>query len=144
MPRKSKLREHRDVRDDEGLLIRHFAGAVCYHTVGLVLAFISILIFSITYNICLFEVQFIDKNNDALHASLEYLIQDSKSPLLKRLFQPPEEEQNGNSLLARENPRNKQQGKLGFISVGSKFRSQLKVLMEKLDSTVSSMDPVSK
>ncbi|MCP9260061.1 putative Unconventional myosin-VI [Dirofilaria immitis] len=26
-PRKSKLREHREIRDDEGLLIRHFAGS---------------------------------------------------------------------------------------------------------------------
>ena len=30
LPRKSKLREHREIRDDDGFLIRHFAGAVCY------------------------------------------------------------------------------------------------------------------
>ena len=35
LPRKSKLRDHREIRDDEGFLIRHFAGAVCYDTVSL-------------------------------------------------------------------------------------------------------------
>lgn len=33
VPRKSKLSVHRNVRDDEGFIIRHFAGAVCYETV---------------------------------------------------------------------------------------------------------------
>lgn len=32
LPRKSKLREHREIRDDDGFIIRHFAGAVCYQT----------------------------------------------------------------------------------------------------------------
>ncbi|XP_076466820.1 unconventional myosin-VI-like isoform X2 [Babylonia areolata] len=100
-PRKSKLKTHRDVRDDEGFLIRHFAGAVCYHT-----------------------NQFIEKNNDALHASLEFLIQDSKNPLLQRLFADD-----------GKNPPTKTAGKLNFISVGSKFRKQLVVLMDKLKST---------
>jgi myosin-6 len=96
VPRKSKLKSHRDVRDSEGFLIRHFAGAVCYHT-----------------------TQFIDKNNDALHASLEFLIQDTKNPLLKKLFQDTASAA----------------GKLNFISVGSKFRKQLTVLMDKLKAT---------
>ena len=60
LPRKSKLREHREIRDDEGFLVRHFAGAVCYQT-----------------------AQFIEKNNDALHASLEGIIQESRNPFLK-------------------------------------------------------------
>lgn len=34
IPRKSKLKEHREIKDDEGFLIRHFAGAVCYYTVN--------------------------------------------------------------------------------------------------------------
>lgn len=33
LPRSSKLKAHRNLRDDEGFLIRHFAGAVCYQTV---------------------------------------------------------------------------------------------------------------
>ncbi|XP_033741492.1 unconventional myosin-VI-like isoform X2 [Pecten maximus] len=96
LPRKSKLKMHRDVRDEEGFLIRHFAGAVCYHT-----------------------VQFIEKNNDAMHASLEFLIQDSKNELLKKMFE-------GVKVSS---------GKLNFISIGSKFRSQLVILMEKLKAT---------
>lgn len=33
VPRSSKLKVHRELRDDEGFLVRHFAGAVCYKTV---------------------------------------------------------------------------------------------------------------
>ncbi len=35
LPRRSKLKQHRELRDDEGFVIRHFAGAVCYQTVRL-------------------------------------------------------------------------------------------------------------
>jgi myosin heavy subunit len=52
LPRKSKLKEHREIRDEDGFLVRHFAGAVCYQT-----------------------QHFIEKNNDALHDSLEMLAQ---------------------------------------------------------------------
>ena len=34
VPRRSKLSQHRSLRDEEGFLIRHFAGAVCYRTVS--------------------------------------------------------------------------------------------------------------
>ncbi|ELT99775.1 hypothetical protein CAPTEDRAFT_154601 [Capitella teleta] len=101
VPRKSKLKSHREVRDDEGFLIRHFAGAVCYHT-----------------------SQFLEKNNDSLHASLEAIVFDSKNPLVKTLY---EEEAKNINLQSK--------GKLSFISVGSKFRTQLASLMEKLRST---------
>lgn len=33
LPRSSRLKLHRSLRDDEGFLIKHFAGAVCYQTV---------------------------------------------------------------------------------------------------------------
>ena len=62
-PRKSKLREHREIRDDDGFLIRHFAGAVCYQT-----------------------QHFIEKNNDALHASLEALVQECHHGFIRGLF----------------------------------------------------------
>lgn len=65
---------------------------------------------------------FIAKNNDALHTSLAFLIQESTDPLLKSIF-------------AESTPASG--GKLNFISIGSKFRSQLQVLMDKLRSTVS-------
>lgn len=99
-PRASRLKLHRTIRDDEGFLIRHFAGGVCYQT-----------------------NHFIEKNNDALHASLEWLVQESAHPLLKNLFTTKNQTAS--------------KGKLTFISVGSKFKTQLGELMEKLKSTVS-------
>ena len=97
LPRASRLKAHRIIRDEEGFLIRHFAGAVCYNT-----------------------NQFIEKNNDALHASLEFLVQECENPLLKNLF-------------AASKKSMTSKGKLSFISVGSKFKSQLSELMEKLE-----------
>ena len=102
LPRKSKLREHREIRDDDGFLIRHFAGAVCYTT-----------------------SQFIEKNNDALHASLEALAQECKHTFMQKLFLNGE-------------VSNAMKGKLTFISVGNKFKMQLAELMEKLHSTGTS------
>ncbi|XP_034117336.1 myosin heavy chain 95F isoform X1 [Drosophila nasuta] len=96
LPRSSRLKAHRTLRDEEGFLVRHFAGAVCYNT-----------------------EQFIEKNNDALHASLEGLVQECENPLLKQLFP------SGSNTSVR--------GKLNFISVGSKFKTQLGELMEKLE-----------
>ncbi|KFB38085.1 AGAP000776-PA-like protein [Anopheles sinensis] len=100
LPRASRLKAHRSLRDDEGFLVRHFAGAVCYNT-----------------------HQFIEKNNDALHASLEGLVQESENPLLNTLFT------GGAGGRPAANV-----GKLAFISVGSKFKSQLGELLEKLRS----------
>ncbi|CAL2042087.1 unnamed protein product [Caenorhabditis brenneri] len=62
-PRKSKVKIHREMRDDEGLLIRHYAGSVCYETKN-----------------------FVEKNNDQLYNSLEILIEQSTFPLLVSLF----------------------------------------------------------
>ncbi|CAH1962799.1 unnamed protein product [Acanthoscelides obtectus] len=95
LPRSSKLKAHRSIRDDEGFLVRHFAGAVCYQT-----------------------KYFIEKNNDALHASLESIIKESRNKLIETLF---------STSMA-------QKGKLNFVSVGSKFKTQLGELMEKLKS----------
>ncbi|KAK2586695.1 hypothetical protein KPH14_011736 [Odynerus spinipes] len=95
LPRTSRLKAHRELRDDEGFVIRHYAGGVCYQT-----------------------NQFIEKNNDALHASLEALIQESNNKFLRTQFA-------NNSC---------QKGKLTFISVGSKFKTQLGELMGKLKS----------
>ena len=99
LPRKSKLREHREIRDDDGFLIRHFAGAVCYTT-----------------NL------FIEKNNDALHASLEALAHECQNEFIRNLF-----------VLGGQAETVK--GKLTFISVGNKFQKQLGELMDKLRST---------
>ncbi|XP_044011291.1 myosin heavy chain 95F isoform X2 [Aphidius gifuensis] len=93
LPRTSKLKAHRELRDDEGFVIRHYAGGVCYQT-----------------------YQFIEKNNDSLHASLEGLIQESDNNFLRTQFEKLPS----------------QKGKLTFISVGSKFKTQLGELMDKL------------
>uniref|UniRef100_A0A6P7FRP1 Myosin heavy chain 95F n=1 Tax=Diabrotica virgifera virgifera TaxID=50390 RepID=A0A6P7FRP1_DIAVI len=98
LPRSSKLKAHRSLRDNEGFLIRHFAGAVCYQT-----------------------KYFIDKNNDALHASLEGIIQESKNKFIQTLF----------------SISTTLKGKLTFSSVGNKFKIQLGELMEKLRCNVS-------
>uniref|UniRef100_A0A8C7ZIV6 Unconventional myosin-VI n=1 Tax=Oryzias sinensis TaxID=183150 RepID=A0A8C7ZIV6_9TELE len=100
VPRKSKLTVHRNLRDDEGFIIRHFAGAVCYET----------------------------KNNDALHMSLESLVCESKDKFVRQLFE--------NSSTLKDSKQ--KAGKLSFISVGNKFKTQLNLLLEKLRSTGSS------
>ena len=98
LPRKSKLKEHREIRDEDGFLIRHFAGAVCYTT-----------------------KHFIDKNNDALHASLEMVAQECKNQFMELLF--------------RQGGGSQRSGKLTFDSVGNKFMKQLSELMLKLNTT---------
>ncbi|XP_067097434.1 unconventional myosin-VI-like isoform X8 [Osmerus mordax] len=105
VPRKSKLAVHRNVRDDEGFIVRHFAGAVCYET-----------------------TKFVEKNNDALHMSLECLISESKDRFVRELF-----ENSNNTKDSKQKA-----GKLSFISVGNKFKTQLNILLEKLRSTGSS------
>ncbi|RXN18609.1 unconventional myosin-VI-like isoform X1 [Labeo rohita] len=105
VPRKSKLTVHRNVRDDEGFIIRHFAGAVCYET-----------------------TQFVEKNNDALHTSLASLVSESKDKFIGELFE--------NSNHSKDTKQ--KAGKLSFISVGNKFKTQLNILLEKLHSTGSS------
>ncbi|XP_024862015.1 myosin VIb isoform X3 [Kryptolebias marmoratus] len=105
VPRKSKLAIHRNLRDDEGFIIRHFAGAVCYET-----------------------IRFVEKNNDALHMSLESLVCESKDKFVRELFE--------NSNTSKDSKQ--KAGKLSFISVGNKFKTQLNLLLEKLRSTGSS------
>lgn len=85
--------------------------------------FLIFLVRTITLNLLL-QAQFLEKNNDALHASLEALVQEAQNKFLQGLFAA-----SGESHSAR--------GKLSFISVASKFKSQLQELMDKLGSTVS-------
>uniref|UniRef100_A0A668U2B0 Myosin VIb n=1 Tax=Oreochromis aureus TaxID=47969 RepID=A0A668U2B0_OREAU len=94
VPRKSKLTVHRTLRDDEGFIIRHFAGAVCYET-----------------------IRFVEKNNDALHMSLESLVCESKDKFVRELFE--------NSNTSKDSKQ--KAGKLSFISVGNKFKVRVTV-----------------
>ena len=73
---------------------------------------------------------FIEKNNDALHTSLETIIVESKNPLIQTIFS-----NNNSAGGADKKGKNSGMGKLNFISVGSKFRAQLTELLEKLRST---------
>lgn len=65
LPRKSKMSYYKSLRDSEGFIIRHFAGAVCYQT-----------------------NDFMDKNNDALTYDLFTLMGTSKDPFMQSLFTP--------------------------------------------------------
>eukprot|EP00038_Savillea_parva_P000948 m.100167 g.100167 ORF g.100167 m.100167 type:complete len:1317 (+) comp10335_c1_seq6:64-4014(+) len=65
LPRKSKMAGYSKMRDDEGFIIRHFAGAVGYESEG-----------------------FLDKNNDALTADLAFLMDASADPFLVSIFKP--------------------------------------------------------
>uniref|UniRef100_A0AAJ7WJF5 Unconventional myosin-VI-like n=1 Tax=Petromyzon marinus TaxID=7757 RepID=A0AAJ7WJF5_PETMA len=123
VPRSSKLSRHRALRDEEGFVIRHFAGAVCYETAN-----------------------FVEKNNDALHLSLESLVRRSQDNFVARLFSDhlgggPGGGGGGGPLgggpSGGRDPRQRA-GKLGFVSVGTKFKTQLSQLLEKLHETGSS------
>ena len=65
LPRKSKMSYYKSLRDNEGFIIRHFAGAVCYQT-----------------------HDFMHKNNDALTFDLHALMIGSKDPFTKGIFEP--------------------------------------------------------
>uniref|UniRef100_A0A0K0FZJ0 Myosin heavy chain 95F (inferred by orthology to a D. melanogaster protein) n=1 Tax=Strongyloides venezuelensis TaxID=75913 RepID=A0A0K0FZJ0_STRVS len=100
IPRKSTVKEHRNIKDDEGFIMRHFAGSVCYETKN-----------------------FLEKNNDSLHMSLEILLETSSNPILKLLFK------------SKENQNSTKSTKLNSPSVSSKFKSQLDELLNKLKKT---------
>lgn len=75
-------------------------------------------------SICfVFQTQFVEKNNDALHMSLESLICESRDKFIRELFESS----------TNNNKDTKQKaGKLSFISVGNKFKVFiLNMLLEK-------------
>lgn len=62
-PRKSKMSYYKKMRANEGFIVRHFAGAVCYQAEG-----------------------FMDKNDDALMPDLVELLANSKDDFTKGIF----------------------------------------------------------
>ncbi|KAK5966783.1 Myosin motor domain-containing protein [Trichostrongylus colubriformis] len=104
-PRRSRLRQHRDLREEEAFLVRHYAGTVCYQT-----------------------AQFLDKNNDTLHNSLEFLVEQSSVKFIRNLFE-------GGHAPEPAPGRRSGGGRLQAATVGGKFRTQLSVLLEKLRKT---------
>lgn len=57
-------------------------------------------------------MRFVEKNNDALHMSLESLVCESKDVFVRELFE--------NSNTSKDSKQ--KAGKLSFISVGNKFK----------------------
>ncbi|VDN08123.1 unnamed protein product [Thelazia callipaeda] len=96
-------RHFRKMNDNEGFIICHYAADVCYNT-----------------------TQFIEKNNDSLHSSLYYLMQQSRKSIICKLF-----DGKVSNVANQDVPRRK----LVNASVASKFRSQLSALLEKLRQT---------
>lgn len=111
IPRRSKLKTHRELRDDEGFLVRHFAGAVCYQT-----------------------AQFLEKNNDTLHTNLAFLMIESSNGMLKALFESPTKSASGGNFITASAMTDKSV-RLSAESVGGKFRKQLADLIARLQST---------
>ena len=68
------------------------------------------------------QAEFIEKDNDALHSDLEHLIQDSKDAFLKSLFPSIVKKKNDIGSMTFGGAMKPSSKKLGFISVGSKFR----------------------
>ncbi|XP_075678552.1 myosin heavy chain 95F jaguar [Dermatophagoides pteronyssinus] len=118
LPRKFKLKLYRDLRDDEGFIIRHFAGAVCYQT-----------------------GQFIEKNNDSLHTNLAFLMLESNNEMLKQFFQTDSQHSNQSNQHSNSSTNFSSTSladksvRLSAESVGSKFRKQLADLIGRLQST---------
>ncbi|NWY44367.1 MYO19 protein, partial [Sylvia atricapilla] len=83
-------------------IISHYAGKVCYQLAAMV-----------------------EKNKDAVPPELLHVLQNSKDPLLQKLF--PVTEQNQNNT--------KPQNKAAVVTVVSKFKSSLEHLMEILSRT---------
>lgn len=63
------------------------------------------------------QIRFVEKNNDALHMSLESLVCESKDKFVRELFE--------NSNTAKDSKQ--KAGKLSFISVGNKFKVRVTV-----------------
>ncbi|EUB58330.1 Myosin-VI [Echinococcus granulosus] len=105
VPRRDK--KFKNLRDSEGFLLRHFAGSVCYTT-----------------------TEFIAKNNDALHHSLEELLHSSSNDFLRKMHNPKEVK-----TWTLKKSQSNIAGKINFISVGSKFKGQINDLITKLRSS---------
>ncbi|NXR56571.1 MYO19 protein, partial [Hippolais icterina] len=83
-------------------IISHYAGKVCYQLAAMV-----------------------EKNKDAVPPELLHVLQNSKDPLLQKLFPVTEKNQNNT----------KTQNKAAVVTVVSKFKSSLEHLMEILSRT---------
>lgn len=58
LPRTSRLKAHRTLRDEEGFLVRHFAGAVCYTTVSIPPCFYFRILSSYQYEFIRYAIDY--------------------------------------------------------------------------------------
>jgi myosin heavy subunit len=100
------------MRDEEGFIVRHFAGDVVYHT--------SLMIAKATSQQ---EVPWLDKNNDTLQSEWLESLNNSSVPLMKTMF---EEEYT-------KSQKDKKGG--AFRSVAKQFVTDLNALLAELQST---------
>ena len=68
----------------------------------------------------LLQSGFLEKNNDALHVSLEQMVAVSKDAFIKQLF--PEASATSTPVTSGSSPPTGHSKKLVLVSVGSKFR----------------------
>eukprot|EP00002_Diphylleia_rotans_P018350 TRINITY_DN3556_c0_g2_i3.p1 TRINITY_DN3556_c0_g2~~TRINITY_DN3556_c0_g2_i3.p1 ORF type:complete len:1976 (-),score=412.77 TRINITY_DN3556_c0_g2_i3:1002-6929(-) len=110
MPKTSAKSKRMSLRADEAFVIKHYAGEVCYSTIG-----------------------FVDKNNDNVNTDLLAVCFTSSNQILRQLaFTQDDAAQSGRSDRRTTgdapNKRNKE-------SVGSQFYNQLKALIQTLNKT---------
>lgn len=75
------------------------------------------------------QTKFVEKNNDALHMSLESLVSESKDVFIRGLFD------------SHSKDVKQKAGKLGFISVGNKFKVGGEPTRSLLANVCSSLPP---
>lgn len=95
--------------NNEGFVIRHYAGQILYHTDG-----------------------WIQKNNNSLHADLELVFQTAEDPFLKTLVAATQVKAEG---AAKGGKGNKSGAR--FSSVSAHFITQLRSLTQTLEATSS-------
>jgi len=103
------------MRDEEGFIVRHYAGDVAYHTSAVVAK-------STGAN----EVSFLEKNNDTLQEDWLAQLAGSEVPLLRALFQP--------RLEAARQTKPRKAG-APFSSVGKRFVNDLNSLLAELKTS---------
>lgn len=77
------------------------------------------------------QTKFVEKNNDALHMSLESLVSESKDRFVRELF-----ENSNNSKDVKQKA-----GKLSFISVGNKFKVRRSLQLAEAMTSGRSLSP---
>uniref|UniRef100_A0A0K0ECP3 Myosin motor domain-containing protein n=1 Tax=Strongyloides stercoralis TaxID=6248 RepID=A0A0K0ECP3_STRER len=93
--RKYNMKEYKNIKDNDGFLIHHYANDVFYDTKN-----------------------FIEKNNDNLHSSLEDFLQKSTNIYFRKLFFPT---------------NTKKCSKLNSPTISSTFKHQLEELLKELE-----------